>query len=388
MNPNTLELDVLYKLRNGLMKQLDVIDKRISTIKTDAFKCEICNLVFKTQELYDKHMVSKKHNTKIGVAPIKCSYCTNNFYGKDLTEHVLDGRCQMSRTCSGCRVVFDTMMSKSRHECTKRFVDEADNTENITKKKKLKLKLKTKTKPPPPMPEPVAPPPEPEPVPVNSLFKADPIKYKLKPIPASCDEITPEWYEDLHYALNKKDMYYEDMLGESSIISNSYEDFPMFSKGTIIYYKDDNTEAFKIDYNGGRYYKLICLYKEEEEEATITSNLECLSTLGEQNMTENLYQCLHKHHTLGQPDFLPAEFHRKFNSNCADIADCAYQDGSYLYYDHDGYLCRGQDRLFRFFRHISGLFYDMEPVETNECDMDTEEEIEMLEQFEEDDNYN
>ena len=388
MNPVTLELDVLYKLRNGIMKQLDMIDKRISTLKTDAFKCELCNLVFKTEEQYDKHMVSKKHNDKIGVAPIKCSYCTNNFYGNDLTKHVLDGRCQMSRTCSGCRVVFDTMMSKSRHECSKRFVDEDDNTENITKKKKLKIKTKTKAPSPIPMPEPVAPPPEPEPVPVNSLFKADPIKYKLRPIPASCNEITPAWYEDLHYGMNKKDIFWEDMEAESSAIDSSYEDFPMFSKGNIIYYKDDNTEAFKIDYNGGKYYKLICLYKEEVEEveATIIDNLECLSTLGEKNMTEELYQCLHKHHNLGQPDFLPAEFHRKFNANCVDIMDVQYQAGEYLFYDHNGYLCRGKEKLFKFFKHSSGLFYDMEPCETNECDSDYAEEL--IEEFENDDNYN
>ena len=224
---------------------------------------------------------------------------------------------------------------------------------------------------------------------MNSLFKADPIKYKLKPIPESCSEITPEWYEDLHHGMNNKDMYFEDMMSESSIIDNAVEDYPMFSKGNIMYYQDDNKEAFKIDYNGGKYYKLICLYKEdvEEVEATIIDNLICLSSLGEKNMTADLYQSLHKHHNLEMHDFLPAEFTQKFNNNIADIMDTMYQDGEYLYYDHDGYLCRGQDRLYRFFKHHSGLIYDMEACEENGCDPDTEEEIEMLEEFEEDDDY-
>ena len=393
MNPVTLEIETLQTIRNGLIKQIDTIDNRINELQNVSFKCDSCNLIFKTEAELKKHLIGKKHNDKIGVAPIKCKLCQNKFYGKDLTDHVLDGRCERSRTCKGCRIVFDSQMSKSRHKCSKKYCKETDT-------KRMKLKIKTKTKPPSPLPVPVAPPPSPEPVkktktktkpkpkpkPSNSLFKADPIKYKLETLPDKCDNVTPSWYERLHSALNKKDIYYEDMQSESSIISNSYEDFPMYSKKDIIYYKDDDTEAFKIDYNDGKYYKLICLYKEEEEEeATIIDNLECLSTLGEKNMTEELYQSLHKHHNLEMHDFLPAEFHRKFNDNCADIRDCAYQDGEYLYYNHDGYLCRGQEQLFRFFKHHSGLIYDMEAVEENICDPDTEEEIEMLEEFEEDD---
>ena len=85
---------------------------------------------------------------------------------------------------------------------------------------------------------------------------------------------------------------------------------------------------------------------------------------------------------------MPDEFHRKFNENIADIRDCSYQAGEYLYYNHDGYLCRGDEKLFRFFKHSSGLIYDIEALETNECDLTTEDEIEMLEEFENDDNYN
>lgn len=388
-----LELNTINIVIKGLNKQIEVLEERkkviIGTGSITEFKCINCNLIFGSQAERDKHMVSKKHNDKIGVAPIKCSLCQNSFFGKDLVKHMEDGRCEKSRTCNGCGVTFNSMMRKSRHECSKRFVDEADNTENITKKKKLKLK--TKTKPPPPMPEPVAPPPSPvSKTPSNSLFlNADPIKYKLKPIPASCENVTPEWYEDLHYSMNKKNVFWEDMQSESSIIDNAIDDFPMYSKGDTMFYKEDDTEAFKIDYNGGRYYKLICLYEEEVEEveATIIDNLECLSTLGEKNMTEELYQSLHKHHNLEMHDFLPAEFTQKFNSNCADIMDCAYQDGSYLFYNHDGYLCRGQEKLFRFFKHSSGLIYDMEAVEENICDPDTEEEIEMMEEFEEDEDY-
>ena len=394
MNSTELEIETLKTILSGLNMQVNTINNRLKLLQTGSkcfnFSCMDCNLIFTTQEKLEKHLTSKKHNEKIGVSAIKCTACTNKFYGDDLVKHVEDGRCAKSRTCEGCRNVFSNMMTKSRHKCSNEFP------------KVKKLKIKTKTKPPSPLPALVVPlassPPSPEPVkktktksrkPKESMFKADPIKYKLETLPESCDNITPEWYERLHSALNKKDMYYEDMQTESSIIDNIYEDFPMYSKKDIIYYKDDDTEAFKIDYNGGKYYKLICLYKEEEEvEATIIDNLECLSTLGEKNMTAEIYQNLHKHHNLEMHDFLPAEFHRKFNDNIADIRDCAYQDKEYLYYNHDGYLCRGQEKLFRFFKHHSGLIYDMEAIETNECDPDTEEEIEMLEQFEEDDNYN
>ena len=396
-----LELNTINIVIKGLNKQIEVLEERkkviIGTGSITEFKCINCNLIFGSQAERDKHMVSKKHNDKIGVAPIKCSLCQNSFFGKDLVKHMEDGRCEKSRTCNGCGVTFNSMMRKSRHECSKRFVDEADNTENITKKKKLKIK--TKTKPPSPLgtepvapPTPPAPPPSPDSkTPSNSLFfNADPIKYKLKPLPERCDEITPEWYLNLHSEMNKNDMYWEDMNRVGLDIDSSDDDFPMYSKGNVIYYHDDDAEAFKIEYNGGKYYKLISIYVEEEEqkeEATIIDNLECLSTLGEKNMTEELYQSLHKHHNLDMHDFLPAEFTQKFNANCVDIADCAYQDGEYLYYDHDGYLCRGQEKLFRFFKHHSGLIYDMEAVEENICDPDTEEEIEMMEEFEEDEDY-
>ena len=386
MNSIELEIETLKTILSGLNMQVNTINNRLKLLQTGSnsnFSCMDCNLIFTTQEKLDKHLTSKKHNEKIGVSAIKCSSCTNKFYGDDLVKHVKDGRCAKSRTCKGCGIEFSNMMTKSRHKCSKEF----------PKVKKLKLKIKTKTKPPSPlpMPVPVAPPPSPEPVkktktkakpkPSNSLFKADPIKYELEPLPDKCDNITIAWYERLHSGMTKKDTYYEDMVSESYIIDNAVEDFPMYSKGDIMYYKEDDKEAFKIDYNEGKYYKLISLYEEEEEEeeveATITANLECLSTLGEKNMTENLYQSLHKHHNLDMPDFLPAEFTQKFNDNCADIRDCAYQAGEYLYYNHDGYLCRGQEKLFRFFRHSSGLIYDMEACEENECDLDTEEELEL-----------
>ena len=386
MNPTALELETLQTIRNELIKQIDFIDNRIKILQNNTeFKCNDCNMVFKNQIELDKHLVSKKHNDKIGVSPTKCSQCNNKFYGNDLVAHVEDGRCAKSRTCNGCRVTFSNMMNKSRHTCSKQYLDTADNTQNIIKKKKLKIK--TKTKPPSPLPPLIPPSPPPSPIkPKESMFTIDPIKYKLKPLPDSCDNITPQWYENLHYSMNKNDVYFENMESESSIIDNSYEEFPMYSKKDIIYYKEDDTKAFKLDFNGGKYYKLITLYEDpnavEEKKEEIIENLECLTTLGENNMCAEIYQNLHKHHTLGQPDFLPDEFHRKFNNNIADIRDCAYQAGEYLHYDHDGHLCRGDEKLFRFFKHPSGLIYDIEACETNECDLTTEDEIEMMEEFE------
>ena len=169
MNYLKLEIDTLNTIRSGLIKQIDTIDKRIETLQNNTkFKCTVCSLVFDSQDKLDKHLFSKKHNDKIGVSPIKCSQCQNNFYGKDLVKHVEDGRCAKSRTCKGCRVVFDSMMSKSRHTCSKRYVDEADNCKNITKKKKLKIVTKPKKPEPLPVVEEMPPtpePPVPEPVP-------------------------------------------------------------------------------------------------------------------------------------------------------------------------------------------------------------------------------
>ena len=404
MNPNELELETLNTVIKGLKKQIKTLENRVRQINNDSptYKCELTGREFISQQKLDIWYGSKKYNEAAGNIGTKCSQCNIMFYGNGLVKHVEDGRCAKSRTCKGCKITFSNMMSKSRHTCSNKCsgTDSTTDTDSVSsqeapKKKKKKLKIKTKTKPPSPLPPPAPPPapPQPDPAPApapvkpkETMFTIDPIKYKLKPLPDSCDEINPIWYERLHSGMNKKDVYFEDMESESSVIDNSYEEFPMYSKKDIIYYKEDDTKAFKLDFNGGKYYKLITLYEDpnavEEKKEEIIENLECLTTLGENNMCANVYQQLHKHYTLSQPDFLPDEFHRKFNNNIADIRDCAYQDGEYLYYDHDGYLCRGDEKLFRFFKHPSGLIYDIEACETNECDLDTEEEIEMMEEFE------
>jgi hypothetical protein len=402
MNPNQLELETINTVIKGLKKQIKTLENRVRQINNDSpiYKCELTGREFISQQKLDIWYGSKKYNEAAGNTGTKCSQCNIMFYGNGLVKHVEDGRCAKSRTCKGCKITFSNMMSKSRHTCSNKCsgTDSTTDTDSVSsqeapKKKKLKLKLKTKTKPPSPLPlPPLLPPtpqPQPDPAPVKpkeSMFTMDPIKYKLKPLPDSCDEITPQFYENLHSGINKKDVYFEDMESESSIIDNCFEDFPMYSKGNIIYYKEDDTKAFKLDFNGGKYYKLITLYEEEEKKEEIIENLICLTSLEEKNMCAEIYQNLHKHHTLSQPDFLPAEFHRKFNENIADIRDCAYQNKEYLYYNHDGYLCRGDEKLFRFFKHSSGLFYDIEALETNECDSDYAEEL--IKEFEEDDNYN
>ena len=43
--------------------------------------------------------------------------------------------------------------------------------------------------------------------------------------------------------------------------------------------------------------------------------------------------------------------------------------------DDDGFLCRGDDKLFRIFIHPSRLIYDIESLECNLCD--DMEEIEL-----------
>ena len=399
MNSVKLEIDTLNTIRSALIKQIQTIDKRIESLQNNSkFKCVDCAMVFSSQEKLDKHLVGKKHNDKIGVSPINCSACTNSFYGADLVKHVEDGRCAKSRTCKGCRVIFNTMMRKSRHTCTKRYVEEADNIKNITKKKKLKLTTKNKSLPPVPAAPPPTPEPEPElvhsfpePVPESvpekkkeSMFVYDPIDYKLGELPDILDNVTPEWYEALHKGIKDGDRYYIKMEEESRCIDNIYEGTPMRLENGIIYEKETGDKWFELKNIDDQYYELIDLDPivvppviwPKLERIDNINNLEPLYTLGERDFDEQSYINLHVHAKDNKMDFLPAEMNTKFNDNISDIMDSKYQDGEFLYYD-DGFLCRGDDKLFRFFVHPSRLFYDIEALEENGCDLNSDEELEL-----------
>ena len=402
MNYIKLEIDTLNTIRSGLIKQIDTIDKRLESLKNNSeFKCVDCAMVFSSQEKLDKHLVGKKHNDKLGISPVKCSVCQNSFYGADLVNHVEDGRCERSRTCTGCNVVFNSSMRKSRHTCSKRFVDKADNCKNITKKKKLKITTKKKLPEPinvgstqqkehetPPIfltPDPV---PDPDP-PVQekkkeSMFVYDKPKYKLGEIPAKLDNVTPDWYEGLHSGIKDGDRYYIKMEEEARALNNIYEDCPMRLEDGIIYEIETGDKWFEMENIEGQYYKLVDLAPVEPppvvwpklERIDIVNNLEGLYTLGEKDFDEQNYINLHVHAKNNDMEYLSGEMNSKFNENIADIMDTKYQDGNFMYYE-DGYLCRGDDKLFRMFEHPSKMFYDLEACEENGCELDTEEELEL-----------
>jgi hypothetical protein len=406
MNYITLEIDTLNTIRSGLIKQLNTIDKRLETLKGNTkFTCVDCAMVFSSQEKLDKHLVGKKHNDKIGVSPINCSACTNHFYGKDLVKHVEDGRCERSRTCKGCGVIFNTMMRKSRHKCSKRFVDKADNCKNITKKKKLKLVTKKKVPAPSnvgssqqkehetlPIFRTPSPVPELEPEPPvlvheptsNSLFVYDKPKYNLGELPATLDNVTPDWYESLHSGIKDGDKYFYKMEEEARALNNIYEDCPMRLEAGIIYESETGDKWFKMENIDNQYYKLVDLAPVEPpavewpklERIDIVNNLEPLYTIGEKDFDEETYINLHQHAKDNNMEYLSGEMNSKFNDNIADIMDTKYQAGNFMFFDGE-FLCRGDDKLFRMFEHHSKMFYDIEPVEQNYCELDTEEELEL-----------
>jgi uncharacterized C2H2 Zn-finger protein len=408
MNTIELELQTINTVIYGLNQQIEILEERkkviLGTDSIKQFKCVECDMVFSSQEQLDRHRVGKKHNDKLGISPVKCSQCQNNFYGKDLVKHVEDGRCEQSRTCNGCRVIFNTMMRKSRHTCSKRYVDETDNCKNVTKKKK-KLKITTKKKLPEPlpvveeMPNPPAPPPSPEPIPVpvpepipvpvpepkkESMFVYDKPKYTLGELPATLDNVNRDWYERLHSGIKDGDKYFYKMEESARCIDNLQDDTPMRLEDGIIYEKETGEAWFKMTNIEGQYYKLVDLDTTvpepivwpKLERIDIVNNLEPLYTIGEKDFDEVTYINLHQHAKDNNMEFLPAEMNSKFNENIADIMDSKYLSGEYMYYE-DGFLWRGKDRLFRFFVHSSGLFYDIDACEINECDLDTEDELDL-----------
>ena len=407
MNTQQLELHTINTVIYGLNQQIEILEERKRAIlgkdTVTELKCVTCSLGFASQELLDKHLVSKKHNDKLGVSPVKCSLCQNSFYGKDLVKHVEDGRCEKSRTCTGCRVIFNSMMRKSRHTCSKRYVDEAEP--KSIKKKKLKITTKKKLPEPinvgstqekepmfltpDPVPEPVPEPPVPVPVPESkkeSMFVYDKVNYKLGNLPVKLDNVTPEFYEGLHSGIKDGDRYYCDMEKDSRCINNIYEDCPMELKDGIIYEKETGDKWFEMKNIEGQYYKLVDLAPVEPppviwpklERIDSINNLEPLYTLGEKDFDEQSYIGLHQHAKDNNMEYLSGEMNSKFNENIADIMDTKYQAGDFMFFDGE-FLCRGDEKLFRMFEHPSKMFYDLEAVEENFCDseFDTEAELEL-----------
>lgn len=386
------QLDILIITRNELTGET----KSIETIAT-TFHCSTCNMTFDTKDKYDRHMSSKKHLKATGQTGVKCSRCNNTYYGKDLHTHVEDGRCAKSRTCGGCNVIFDNMMRKSRHKCCEKYGKKnckitkcipaapLDTPREVIKEIPIEP-IREIITPVIEVPTPVIEVPKPAPVPEkkqsNALGFAMPDKnYELKPLPDYCDNISEEWFLDLHREMGTSHHCWEGVTERATQFfgdKDTLEEFPMYSKGNQIFYVEDDELAIEIE-DKGYYYNLVEKYVDEDAEQTQKEYEEKFENVKkiyvEEEVEEDKFlnpliedeadfdvQSYIKLHKV-EPDC------QRFHDNCLDIEDTQYQDGHYMYYSN-GYLMRDGEALFQIFKDFSGTMYDLIAIEQNESDTD------------------
>jgi len=356
---NNVIIDKLTKTRNNLinnvnyqLQQIDSLSELLEEMGHKTVKIEepLTKRVFFCEEKYNKFLESKQYQKAAGLTATKCAYCTQIFYGDDISKHVEDGRCEKSRKCHGCGVVFNNMTSKHRHSCSKRLVDK----------------------------RPLSPDPEPEQINTDVVKIVDDLKLKQL---EDTQIIGVSWYRNLHADITDEDAK-KQIEKNVEIIEILDEEFPLYLKDNTLFYVEDDEEAWELK-NMGNYYQLIDLDEAEEEEkdyskleridqeqiSSVLCDLDTDSNLlelieSDENFDETVYINLHK----TKSGFTP-EIQRRFQDNIADIIDDKYEAGEYLYYS-DGYLKRGDDNLFRIFKN--GVIYDLEAVETNSNDEEEE----------------
>jgi len=347
---NNVIIDKLTKIRDNLLQEADKLTKMIEEqgVKTVEIVEPLSKRVFMCQEKYDKFIQSKQYQKLSGQKQTKCNYCNQLFYGDDISKHVEDGRCLKSRTCKKCNRVFDNMMQKSRAKCCKHILYEHS--------------------------------PDPEPEQINTPIVKILDDPNLKPL-EDTNTIDVSWYRNLHADITDEDAK-KQIEKNVEIMEMMDEEFPLYLKDNLLFYVEDDEEAWELK-NMGNYYKMIDLSEEEEEEkdyskleridqeqiSSVLCDLDTDSNLlelieSDENFDETVYINLHKNKT----GFTP-EIQRKFQDNIADILDSKYSSGDYMYYS-DGYLKRGDDNLFRIFKN--GVIYDLEAVETNSNDEEEE----------------
>jgi len=347
MDNNMLFIN-LTKIRNNLLQEADKLNKILEHMRLETVKIiePHSKRVFMCQEKYDKFLKSKQYQKLSGMKPTKCNYCTQIFYGADISKHVEDGRCEKSRKCGDCGIVFNNMTSKHRHNCSERLVQASPEPEQINT--------------------------------VTVKIVDDP---KLKPL-TDTDTIDVSWYRNLHSDITDEDAK-KQIEKNIEIMELFSTEFPLYLKDNTLYYVDDDTAAWEVKHNGN-HYQLVDLTEDEEEEDikdyskleridqdqtdSILCDLDPESNLFEliesdENFDETTYINLHKNKT----GFVP-EIQRRFQDNIADIIDSKYQAGEYLYYS-DGHLKLGDDNLFRIFK--SGVIYDLEAIECNSSEEET-----------------
>jgi len=349
---NNPSIDNLIKIRDNLLQEADKLTKMIEEagVETVQIVEPISKRVFMCPDKYNKFLESKQYQKLSGMKSTRCNYCNQLFYGKDITQHVQDGRCEKSRSCKKCNRVFDNMMQKSRAKCCKHI-------HSITS-------------------------PESEPEQINTHVVKILDDPNLKPL-EDTNTIDVQWYRDLHADITNEDAK-KQIEKNIEIMEMMDEEFPLYLKDNLLFYIEDDTEAWEVKHNGN-HYQLIDLSEEEEEEEDVKdySKLERIdqdqtdsvlcdldpdSNLYEliesdENFTEETYINLHKNKT----GFTP-EIQRQFQNNIADIIDSKYEAGEYMYYS-DGHLCRGDEQLFKIFK--DGVIYNLEAIETNSSDDDT-----------------
>jgi|TARA_R110001632_G_scaffold1712_2_gene7710 hypothetical protein len=108
------EHNTLITIRDALQIQIDNINAILNNL-TPIYNCLSCNKTFDDSTQFLKHNNSKAHSNKIEKGQgTKCSNCQNTFYGKNISLHVEDGRCDKSRTCKLCGKICSNMVDKSR----------------------------------------------------------------------------------------------------------------------------------------------------------------------------------------------------------------------------------------------------------------------------------
>ena len=345
---NNPSIDNLIKIRDNLLQEADKLTKMIEEagVETVQIVEPISKRVFMCPDKYNKFLESKQYQKLTGMKPTRCNYCNQLFYGKDITQHIDDGRCEKSRSCKKCNRVFDNMMQKSRAKCCKHIHS-----------------------------------PDPEPEQINTPIVKILDDINLKSL-TDTNTIDVDWYRDLHADITNEDAC-KEIEKNVEIMELFSTDFPLYLKEDKLYYVEDDTEAWEVKHNGN-HYKLIDLAEEEEEEEikdyskleridqeqidSILCDLDPDSNLlelieSDENFTEETYINLHKN----KSGFIP-EIQRQFQNNISDIIDTKYSSGDYMYYS-DGYLKLGDENLFRIFK--TGVIYDLEAIETNSSDDDT-----------------
>jgi len=364
---NQLEINVLTKIKNNLLMQVDDINTRLKQLSSSnyTYVCDFTNLTFTTLEDYEKYKKSKKYFKAAGIEPTKCKLCNNLFYGDDYKLHLDDGRCIKSRTDKDTGIVYENMNKKSRAKKEKK-----EKKEKKDKKKKKKSPKRRKLVIVD-LPEGFAAPKEEvepelyshvtkektkEKKKSDSMFFINPT-HTLIDLPDYYDDVNAEWFMRLHRNMKEGGLYYNEMFEGFMAIDNHQDEYKMYLKDNIIYDTEDNDPAWRIE-KQEYYYKLIDLeskvapssYDDDKQLSELTNGMK---------ITADIYLELHKDIRTKDNAFLTEEYKQKRFDNYTQISN--YSDYTYF----DGYLMASNEYKFRI-QNLDDIIYDIELCEDEE----------------------